>query len=454
MGPYKSALIAAVVVCGAARAQDTRNVTEPKFPASCAVLPAQVVAIDGGKTVADADEPKLDTARIQKAIDGCAKGQAVELRAEGARNAFVAGPLDLRSGVTLRIGAGVTLFASRDPKVYDVRPGLCGNVDKSGRGCRALINGAEVEGAGVMGEGTIDGRGWAKMLGKDVSWWDIAEQARNTGNQNCPRLVVIQRSKEFTLYKVRLKNSPNFHVTFNGDGFTAWGVIIDTPGKGARNTDGIDPSGATNVTIAHCYIHTGDDNVALKAGARLANVTVAHNHFYTGHGMSIGSETNGGAEKVLVTDLSIDGADNGLRIKSNSTRGGLVKDIVYRDVCIRNTKNPILMDSDYEKGGREGGKLPHFTAIELHDVRVEGGGKITLQGFDETHRLGMTFDNVQVDPTVKVAAEHAELTFGPGPVNLKIAGPDVAVKGNAGNGAAPNACTAKFVELPQSEPRP
>lgn len=447
MGPYKSALIAAALAA-AASAQDTRNVKEPAFPKACVVVTAEIAAMDGGKTIAEAEEAKLDTARIQKAIDGCAKGQAVDLRAEGAKNAFVSGPLELRSGVTLRIGAGVTLFASRDPKVYDVRPGSCGIVDKSGRGCRPLIGGTGIEGAAVMGEGTIDGRGWAKMLGKDKSWWDIAEQARNTGNQNCPRLIVIQRSNEFTLYKLRLKNSPNFHVTFNGDGFTAWGVVIDTPGKGARNTDGIDPSGATNVTIAHCFIHTGDDNVALKAGAHLSNVTIAHNHFYTGHGMSIGSETNGGAEKVLVEDLSIDGADNGLRIKSNSTRGGLVKDIVYRNVCIRDTKNPIFMDSDYEHKGRDGGKIPHFTAIELHDVHIEGGGRIMLQGFDETHRLGMTFDNVHGEGPLKIAAEQADLTFGPGPVNLNVAGPGVTIKGIHGE-ERPNACAGKFVELPK-----
>ena len=58
--------------------------------------------------------------------------------------------------------------------------------------------------------------------------------------------------------------------------------------------------------------------------------------------MSIGSETNGGASAIRVTDLSIDGADNGIRIKSNSSRGGLVHDIVYEDVCIRDTKNPDL----------------------------------------------------------------------------------------------------------------
>jgi polygalacturonase len=144
--------------------------------------------------------------------------------------------------------------------------------------------------------------------------------------------------------------------------------------------------------------------------------------------MSIGSETSGGADSIRVTDLSIDGADNGLRIKSNSSKGGLVQDVVYRDVCIRNTANPILMDSDYEHFGKGGDRLPMFTGIELHDVWVEGG-KVTLQGFDEKHRLGMTFDNVHFAGTTVVAG-HADLKFGEGPV------------------ITPDACQDKFVPMP------
>ena len=277
------------------------------------------------------------------------------------------------------MAAGAILFGSRDPRLYDLRPGVCGTVDERGHGCKAILNGDDIADAGVMGEGTIDGRGWAKVLGKNVSWWDLAEQARAGGNQNCPRILILSHANNFTLYNVTLKNSGNFHVAYsNGDGFTAWGVIIDTP-KNARNTDGIDPNASTNVTITHCYIHTGDDNVAIKAGGHVSHMTIAHNHFYTGHGMSIGSETYGGADSIRVTDLSIDGADNGIRIKSNATRGGLVKDVVYSDVCIRDTKNPIYMDSVYEHVGRDqGNRLPEFTGIVLKDVRVEGGGKITL----------------------------------------------------------------------------
>ena len=143
-------------------------------------------------------------------------------------------------------------------------------------------------------------------------------------------------------------------------------------------------------------------------------MTIAHNHFYTGHGMSIGSNTDGGASAIRVTDLSIDGADNGIRIKSNSSRGGPVHDVVYEDVCIRNTKNPIYMDSNYSAGwGKDRDRLPHFTGITLRNVRILGSGKITLDGFDPAHRLGIAFENVTLEnpSKVKIHAVHAEFPW-------------------------------------------
>ena len=255
-----------------------------------------------------------------------------------------------------------------------------------------------------------------------------------------------------------MKNSPNFHVAYNnGNGFTVWGVIIDAP-KNARNTDGIDPGNSTNVTITHSYIRAGDDNVAIKAGAGLptTHMTIAHNHFYTGHGMSIGSETNGGASAIRVSDLSIDGADNGIRIKSNSARGGLVRDFVYEDVCIRGTKNPILLDTHYSGNGRveNGDRIPVFQDIVLRNVWIQGPGKITLDGFDRARRLGLVFDNVIVNPpdSVQLTAQHADVTLGPGPVNLRLAGDDVNLTGKASltgkPGDAASRCEDKFVPFP------
>jgi polygalacturonase len=434
-------------------AQDSRTVTEPVLPPICSSLDARLSV--NGRSLAQADETKLDTARIQQALDNCGKGKGVILRAREASNAFLSGPLDLREGVTLIVDKGVTLFASRDPAVYERASGSCGLVNELGSGCRPLISAQHVSGAGVMGDGVIDGRGGEKLLGKDITWWDLAEQARAGGRQQVPRLIVTDAADNFTVYRITLKNSPNFHIVYNhGDGFTVWGLKIDTPKRLARNTDGVDPgAGSKNITITHSYIRTGDDNVAIKGGTGgITNMTVSHNHFYWGHGMSIGSETNGGVSKVRVFDLSLDGPDNGIRIKSNGSRGGLVHDVVYDDVCVRDSPNPITLDTGYTAAGTvEGNSPPTMRDITLHNVRVSGGGKISFNGYDKDHRVGVVLDDVLLTDSAvyTYSVHHADIVLGPGPANLEITGSvDSTLQGAPSKGTA-RSCADKFVPFPE-----
>jgi polygalacturonase len=442
-------------------AQDTRTVIEPFFPQLCKTLDAQLES--HGHTLAAADEQKLDTARIQKAIDKCGKGRAVLLHVDETNNAFLSGPLELRPDVTLIVGLGVTLYASRDPAAFAVSPGSCGIVNHGGgRGCKPLITVDHAPDSAIMGDGTIDGRGGEKMLGSEYSWWDLAQQARDGGGQQVPRLIVANGSDNFTLYRITLKNSPNFHVSYNGgNGFTVWGVKIDTPHRVtdsahplARNTDGIDPGdGAKNVTITYSFIRDGDDNVAIKGGPGGAtNMTISHDHFYWGHGMSIGSETNGGVSKIRVFDLSLDGTDAGVRIKSNGSRGGLTQDVVYDDLCIRNSPNPITMDTAYAANGPlQGNSPPSMRDITLHNVRVSGGGKITFNGYGHDYRIAATLNGVQITDQAKYTYQfdHADVTLGPEPTNLQLpAGDDATVKGTPAEDN-PASCAEKFVPFPE-----
>jgi len=68
-------LVLAFCLSAVATAQDTRTVTEPVIPAFCTKLDAHLTSISDGtyNTLSAADEAKLDTDRIQKAIDGCGK---------------------------------------------------------------------------------------------------------------------------------------------------------------------------------------------------------------------------------------------------------------------------------------------------------------------------------------------------------------------------------------------
>jgi len=462
-------------------AQDTRTVTEPVLPAVCTTLDAQLQSVAkpspfNGRTLAEADEKKLDTDRIQKAIDHCGKGKGVLLRTQGASDAFLSGPLYLKTGVTLIVDKGATLFASRDATLYQAigldknpvrspsnehlghttrfdAPPPCGTLSDSGHGCNPLITVDHISGAGIMGDGVIDGRGGEKILGSKFSWWDLAEQARTAGHQQVPRIVVADYADDFTLYRITLKNSPNFHVVYNhGNGFTVWGLKIDTPQRLARNTDGVDPgNGSKNITITHSFIRTGDDNVAIKGGPGGAtDMTVSHNHFYWGHGMSIGSETDGGVSKIRVTDLSLDGPDNGIRIKSNGSRGGPTHDVVYDDVCIRNSPNPITLDTGYTAAGTlRGNSLPTMRDITLHNVRISGGGKISFNGYDAGHRIAALLDGVWLSDTAEYSysLQHADIHLGA--TNLQPGGGEDSTVEGAPSKGDPASCADKFVDFPK-----
>ncbi|MCS0583085.1 pectinesterase family protein [Massilia pinisoli] len=427
----RAALLACALAAAHAHAQDGRAVREPVLPPACAVL-----------TGAASTSGRDDAARIQAAIDKCAPGHAVVLAASNDGRNFVSGPLQLRDGVTLLVDTGATLYASTDPRLYDRGAGTCGTNDASGRGCRPFITLDGVRGASIMGGGTIDGQGGQTILGKTETWWQIARRAqKEKSRQNVPRLIQADKARDVTLYRIRLVNSPNFHVTLNSvDGFTAWGVTIDTP-HDARNTDGIDPISSRNVTIAHSIIRTGDDNVAIKAGSAgpTENVSIVHNRFYSGHGMSIGSETNGGVHRVLVEDLTMDGTTSGLRIKSNDMRGGRVDGIVYRDVCLRDIRSPIEVTTHYEQPSQPGNLVPDYAGIRMERVRSTTPGRILLQGYDDVHPLTLALQDVAIAPASDVKEEHARVT---GTFDVRDARAD---------------CAARFLPFPAPatrDPRP
>jgi polygalacturonase len=487
-------------------------VSAPGFPATvCSTLSATLTPTDGSLDPLDADSTasQPDRARIQAALTACPAGQAVRLvPGASGESAFLTGPLTLKSGVTLWVDAGVTLFASRNPADYDTGARTCGTATvSSAKTCSPLILASGTTGSGIVGEGVIDGRGGSLLTsGPNAfyrSWWDVAYENKVAGlNQQNPRLVQVNNGSRFTLYRITIQNAPNFHVvTSRVAGVTAWGLKLLTPSSvytrpgyacasgttpperyatpgdlasyggpatcftpdTVKNTDGFDPGDSTSVVLAYSWISVGDDHVAIKAsGNGTADVTVSRNHFYYGHGMSIGSETNGGVRSVRVEDLSIDRQDspneNGLRIKTDSSRGGLVTGITYERVCMRGVRRPLVLDPFYSSA--TGTLYPWFTQIVLRNVHSLGSttyraGELTLAGYvlsGQSNYLGIALDGVVLDGgTPTFAAAHyggpdspAYTDFGVGPGPLSFAATlaqydgsnGVTVSGVAGTGPA------------------
>jgi polygalacturonase len=438
----------------AAMGQDSRNVAEPIYPQICKILYAELTPKNGRLPDEPIERHYRDTDRITRAMANCPAGKSVVLHAaKTGKSVFLIGPLRLRAGITLVVDGSAAVWGSRDPREYDVTPGSCAILTPEqgprGPGCKPLILAEDAPHSGIMGEGVIDGRGGAKLFDLNETWWELAHRAKvEDANQAVSRLLVVRRSPDFTLYRITLRNSPNCHVTTeNTDGFTAWGVRIDTP-KWARNTDGIDPqSGSTNISIINSFIRSGDDSISPKAASgSVTHMTVRNTHFYNGHGFGIGSQTAAGLSSIRVDTLSIEGADNGLRIKSDRSRGGLVEDVRFENVCMRNVINPIVFNPFYTTF--DGNRIPWYRNILLHNVHALSSGPITLAGLDSAHKLEATLDTVTVDgvKATDITARHAVLTIHHG--NLDPTGEDVRTTG--AEGGAPYSCEGKFPPFEQN----
>jgi polygalacturonase len=376
----------------------------------------------------------------------------VKLTASSTNDAFVTGPLTIPSGVTLWVDTGATLYGTRSKTVY---------------GTAAALITAKGANSGIVGDGTIDGQGGEPILGGSGSFWD-----QNGSGGGSPALIAVSGATNFTLYRITLHNAPMFHVKMGAAGFVVWGVTIKTPSKAtnsagtalsyssAHNTDGIDPGeAASNGFIVCSQISDGDDHIAIKGSSPtgVTNLVIAHNHFEAGHGMSIGSEFTGGVSNIKVYDLSIDGTNtgtsggssNGIRIKSDSSRGGLVNDVTYSDVCIRDVSNPIFLTPTYST--MTGSSIPQYTNITFQDVHVVSGGSntptVTLDGYDAAHLNSVTLDNVVVDgvSSSHVTAAYTNVTLGPGNVNFMPSGTGVTVTSAISGTSTPNPCTNKWV---------
>jgi polygalacturonase len=441
---------------------DSRTVTEPAVPSTvCATLTAALTI--SGRTFASAQESSPpDTSRLQAALDSCTRGTgtvAVKLVAGGAKTAFLSGPLTVHQGEVLLIDSGVTLYGSRNPASYQLsgRP-TCGSLSASSGGCAPLI---QVSGAnaGIEGirnaasaDGHIDGRGDQAILGTSTTWWGLATQAQQQSlSQNNPRLIQATNSNNFTMYHIDLLNAANFHVVYQGgNGFTAWAVRIKTPAN-ARNTDGIDPGGATNVTIANSYIQDGDDGIAIKGGKATSNITVKNNYFYGTHGISIGSETNGGVTNVLFKNNTLTGTDSsgivsgsstGIRIKSSPKNGGKVTSVAYLNTCESGVKAPLVFDSNYASG--TGSLIPSFTGILVNGVKAvnsPSGAKSVLDGYSTAYPLGLTLANVSLDVTTNTA-RYAGIKLANS--NLSPTGTGVTVTKVSVSGAVPSCSFPAF----------
>ena len=289
------------------------------------------------------DGTTMDTQAIQHAIDSCAAKGCGIVRLSGGT--FLTGPIVLKSHITLDITKGSTLLGTQNmadyPQAEELRQ----------KAYEPLIGAKDAVDVTIRGGGTINGAGqpWWKAVYSHV-------KSRFTAAQR-PRLILLDHCKHVLIENMTIENSPSWTVVpYYCDYVTIRNSKILAP-PWSPNTDGIDPFSSHHVTITHMLINNGDDNVAIKSGqpgskgynSPSTYIRVTDCTFIHGHGMSIGSEVSGGVQHVYVSNIHFDETSHGIRVKSNRGRGGNIGDFVFRNLSMKDVKQPIVITEYYPK---------------------------------------------------------------------------------------------------------
>ena len=306
------------------------------FRPALPVIPATL--FDPRRFGAAGDGITVDTPAIQAAINAAASagGGVVSF----SRGTYLCGPLALASRINLHLGKGAVLTMLP----MDRYPG--GRVTPAN-----FIRGADVHDVAISGPGRIEGQGQA--------WWPFAK----TSGTKRPIMISLSHCERILIEQVTLKDSPMFHIAIGGNSaqITVRNVTIRAPASTdpvtpSHNTDACDISGH-DALIENCDVSVGDDDFTCGGGTH--DIRIVHCTYGYGHGVSIGSYTNGEVCNIVVTDCTFDRTECGIRIKSDRDRGGHVHHLRYENLRMTDVDFPILIYCAYLAKEREFRDLTH-----------------------------------------------------------------------------------------------
>src|SRR5215475_7568317 len=311
---------------------------DPALP----VIPNQTFVITNYGAIGDG--VTTNTTAIQNAINAAstAGGGTVEFPA----GTFLSGPLTMKSSINLQLDSGALLRMLP----YDKYPG--GIISPAN-----FINGSSLHDIEISGPGAIDGQG--------PPWWP----GYKTNNR--PVMVNFSACTRVWIRDTTFSNSPAAHLVVKGraGNVTIEGVNILAPSSSdptnpSHNTDAIDLA-ETNAVIRNCNISVGDDNVAVGSSASAsADIIITNLTFCGRHGVSNRSFTSGGVSNMTVINCTFNRTDNGIRIKSDDDRGGIVQNLSYFNIGMTNVRFPITIYSYYNSVGTPSSITPATAASQ------------------------------------------------------------------------------------------
>jgi polygalacturonase len=105
---------------------------------------------------------------------------------------------------------------------------------------------------------------------------------------------------------------------------------------------------------------------------------------------------------MLVRNCAMEGTDNGIRIKSMRGAGGLVENIRYTDIRMKDVANAIVLDLGYVDNNRpdfkgDPSKVPAIRNILIDHVTIENSARAgKIVGLPDSRITNVTLRDVKI----------------------------------------------------------
>ncbi|GAB3851486.1 glycoside hydrolase family 28 protein [Hymenobacter terrigena] len=307
---------------------------------------------------ATGDGQTNDTQAINQAIEQCNKAGGGTITFPAGR--YVAASIHLKSNIRFALDGNAELYGAASG--YDA-PESHEPYEKYQDYGHSHFHNALMWGEDIVNF-AIEG---GKVTGGPIIQGD--PKGRDIGD----KVIVIVRGKNLMFKNVTHDTGGHFVYLLNDcENILLDHVVIK------KSRDAVDFMGCRNVQVVGCHF-TGcvDDTIGIKSdyvlGRRIAsaNFYIWDCYFESGcNGIQFGSETAGDFKNIRAWSIKINLAMKaGLGITSNDS--GVIEDVEYRDIEIKNAANPIfILITDRLRTGEAGAKVGKIKNVKISNVTI------------------------------------------------------------------------------------
>lgn len=236
-----------------------------------------------------------------------------------------------------------------------------------------------------------------------------------------PRALVFQNCTNVRVSGLMLKNQARWGYVFIYCDHVVAEKLTARADHNIPSSDSMDIDSCRGVLVTGCDFDCNDDCLSIKSGKDedgrrvnrpCENIVIEKTRFGYGHGgAAMGSETSGGIRHVEVRDCVAEAGNWApIRFKSQPTRGGVVEDITYRNIELRDVRDAFEFNLEWNMriATPDAALFPPIVRnVKLVNVHGTAATVGSMRGLANSFIDGVTFEHCDIVAPRGLVIAHA-----------------------------------------------